>query len=226
MHVRCTLVRVGGSTILVDTGVGHILSPTWFGATGRVLDELRAAGVEPDVIETVVLTHMHDDHVGGTVMTPGAITFPKARHVMHGADIEWLREWAKRDEEVRVVFDSFLAPLEQAGLLMPAEDGQPLAEGVRLRHLPGHTPGHSGVEVRSGGDRLVISGDAFNHPFQFGHPEWFGRSDGEPERAGATRRTLLEECSGSSVLIAPSHFADPFGRARTGEDGRAEWTAL
>jgi len=223
LHVRCTLVRLPGRTILVDTGVGFVFSPSWFGASGRLLEELSAIGVAPAEIDTVVVTHVHDDHIGGTVTADRQIAFPGARHVIQRADFEWEREWAEREEEDRVLFDALLRPLEEAAAIELVEGDRTLAAGVRLRHLPGHTPGHQIVDIEADGRRVVIAGDTFNHPAQIGSPDWFAGSDDNPEQANASRRTLLADVADIDAILAPSHFAVPFGRIETGADGRTVW---
>jgi glyoxylase-like metal-dependent hydrolase (beta-lactamase superfamily II) len=223
LHVRCNLVRLPGRTILVDTGVGFVFSPSWFGASGRLLEELSAIGVDSDEIDTVVVTHVHDDHIGGTVTAERRIAFPNARFVIQRADLEWVREWAEREEEDRVLFDALLRPLEEAGALDLVDGDRTLGAGVRLRYLPGHTPGHQIVDIEADGRRVVISGDTFNHPAQIGSPDWFAGSDDDPERANASRRTLLADVTDTDAILAPSHFAAPFGRIETGTDGRTVW---
>ena len=98
-----------------------------------------------------------------------------------------------------------------------------LAEGVRLRQLPGHTPGHQIVDIEAEGRRVVISGDTFNHPAQIESPDWFADSDDDHERANASRRTLLAEVADTGAILAPSHFAQAFGQIETRADGRAAW---
>ena len=70
IHFECYLLRSPGNTILVDTGAGTMATNpgtvTAFagGTDGRLLAELRSAGVEPEDVDTVFLTHLHPDHVG------------------------------------------------------------------------------------------------------------------------------------------------------------------
>lgn len=223
LHDRCTLLRALGRTILVDTGVGHLVAPEWFGATSQLSDELAAVNVQPSDIDTVVITHVHDDHIGGTVTAAREPAFPNARHLVHGADLDWQRDWAVREEEDRVIYETLLLPLEHAGLLEAVKGDIEIAEGIRLRHAPGHTPGHQMVEVGGAGGRALISGDAFNHPVQISEPSWYGNSDDDPDMATSVRRALLDEIAGGDVLMAPSHFAEPFGRVEPGPDGRPHW---
>jgi glyoxylase-like metal-dependent hydrolase (beta-lactamase superfamily II) len=69
----CFLVRARDRVVLVDTGVGGpgVPGATWIGTPGRLPEELAAAGVDPDEIDLVVLTHLHLDHVGWNLAWDG-----------------------------------------------------------------------------------------------------------------------------------------------------------
>lgn len=226
LHVRCTLIRLPGRTILVDTGVGHLVAPAWFGASGKLAGGLGAAGVQPEEIDTVVITHVHDDHIGGTVTGAGAPAFPNARFVLQRADLEWQRSFADVDEDDRVIYATLLGPLEDAGMIDVVDGDTELAPNVHLRLAPGHTPGHQMVAVSGRDSGLLVSGDLFNHPMQIAHPEWFGRSDDDPEMANAARRALVQELAGiATTMVAPSHFAQAFGRIERGGGG-SRWISI
>ena len=231
LRIRAWLVRHPAGVLLVDTGIGRSGAPgvEWFGVPGTLLDALRETGTPPDAIDTVLLTHVHDDHIGGTVAFDDhqvpAPAFPNARYVLQAADREWQRELARTDEEDRVIDSLLLRPLEAAGVLDVIEGDQRLAEGLEAHLAPGHTPGHQVVRIHSEDRRAIISADAFNHPLQVGHPDWPSGSDDVPADAAMTRRALLAEAlSHPGTTIAPTHFTDSFGHIRSGADGVAAWT--
>lgn len=234
LWIRAWLIRHPGGVILVDTGIGRAGAPgpAWFGAPGLVPDALRETGTPPDAVDTVVLTHVHDDHIGGTVVfEPGddgpvpVPAFPSARYVLQRADLEWERRAAGEDEEDAVIWRRLLAPLEDAGLLDPIEGDHELAEGIQAHLAPGHTPGHQVVRIASAGHRAIVTADAFNHPAQLAHPDWPSGSDALPAQAAASRRALLAELvSHPGTTVAPTHFAESFGEVASGRDGLAGWT--
>ena len=216
--------------MLVDTGVGRrgAPGPEWFGAEGAVLDELHETGTQPDAIDTVVLTHVHDDHVGGTVAFDDEQqprpAFPRARYLLQRADREWQSELACEDED-DVAIDSLLRqPLERSGQLQLLDGDLDLADGIQLHHAPGHSPGHQVVRLRSKGSRAIVTADAFNHPIQVSHPDWLAATDAVPARAAMTRRALLAELlSYAGTVVAATHLTEAFGIVRSGPDSLAAW---
>jgi glyoxylase-like metal-dependent hydrolase (beta-lactamase superfamily II) len=228
LHVRCALIRIGDRRMLVDTGVGHEAAPAfaWVGIPGRMQEELATAGVRPTEVDTVVLTHVHDDHIGGTVTPQGAPAFPNARYVLQRADRDQQLRWAAEDEEDRAIWETLLAPLVAGGRLELVDGETSLNDGITLVPAPGHTPGHQMVELRGGGTRLLISADTVNHPMQLAHPTWASASDSDPEMATRTRVAVIDQLIGSETVLAPSHFDEAFGHVVADEDGRATWEPL
>jgi glyoxylase-like metal-dependent hydrolase (beta-lactamase superfamily II) len=187
---------------------------------GALPGELAAAGIEPAEVELVVITHVHDDHLGWNVEPgTGAPLFANARYVIHPADVELMS--SSEDPEDHEISAALLTPLERAGVLELASDGQVLTPELTLAHAPGHTPGHQIVLVDSEGERAIVSGDLVNHPAQLLQPGLNGMSDFEPELAAATRAAFLDRIDREGRLVAPAHFAEPF--LRISRDGD-RWT--
>jgi len=229
LRIRAWLVRHPRGVILVDTGVGQpgAPGPEWMGAAGDLPHALREAGAEPESIDTVVISHVHDDHIGGTVRFEGETpvpAFPNARHIVQRADLEWQREAARESEEDETIWRTLLAPLEAAGLIDAVDGDTDLVEGIQLHHLPGHTPGHQVVRLHSEPDRAIIGADIFNHPAQISHPDWFAETDADHALAAASRRAMLAElASHPGTVFAPAHLAEAFGEVRNGPDGLTGW---
>lgn len=223
LHVHCYVVRSAGRTILVDTGVGPLGAPAtgWFGGPGRLPEELAEAGVEPAEIDPVVITHLHDDHIGWNVGADGAPRFPNARYVIPAADWSEYRDPA--DPEDLAIAEQLLRPVEASGALDLVEGEAVITEEVLAFHTPGHTPGHQSVLVRSGDHQLLLSGDLTNHPAQLHHPAWSAGSDADPDLARDTRIRVLERVEREGIAYATGHFAEPFGRIERDGDGWS-WT--
>jgi glyoxylase-like metal-dependent hydrolase (beta-lactamase superfamily II) len=161
---------------------------------GRLPEELAAAGTAPDEIDVVVITHVHSDHVSGTVLG-GKPAFPNARHVLQRAEVEW----ASGATRERV-----LGPL---GERVHVVDGDAeVLPGIRVIHTPGHTPGHQVVRV---GD-LVLTGDLVLHAVQLANPAVTYLYDDDAEHAAATRMALLDEIRAAGGTIGTAHLPEPF----------------
>src|SRR4051812_40139084 len=110
--VNAFLIHSGGRLALVDTGSGTYLLPT----AGKVLANIKAAGIDPAKIDTVILTHMHPDHSAGLAdRTTGQRFFPNAELVMHEREPEhWFDDANMAKGTDREKRDFFQAGREQA----------------------------------------------------------------------------------------------------------------
>ena len=213
LHVHCFVLRSGGRTVLVDTGIGPESAPAfaWTATRGRLPEELGAAGVSPGDVDEVLVTHIHDDHLGWNV-SEGTTSplFANARYVVHEAD--WAMMADAADEEDREIFASVLEPLERSGVLVRSRDRSAITDELTLVHAPGHTPGHQVVVIDSIGARALIAGDLVNHPVQLLQPGVNGSSDMAPSLAATTRATWLDRIGREGRLVCPAHLPDAFGR--------------
>jgi glyoxylase-like metal-dependent hydrolase (beta-lactamase superfamily II) len=188
---------------------------------------LAESGIAPGDVDVVVITHVHDDHIGGTVTADGEPAFPNARYMINRIDLDWLEALAQETDEDRAVWDMFLAPLASRGVLQAIDGAHEVAPGIRTRHLPGHTPGHQVVHVEDGEASLLLSGDAINHPAQLQEPGLATGPDEDAETAAAARRILIDELLDTNRVLAPTHFAEPFGHVVSdGTVGRISWVPL
>ncbi|GAP37846.1 MBL fold metallo-hydrolase [Piscinibacter sakaiensis] len=196
--------------ILMDTGNGEFGGPT----SGRLLANLAQAGIAPESIDTVLISHFHGDHINGLRRRDGGWVFPKAQVMVPAA--EWgfwmddARMAAAPDamkgafQNVRRVF----GPV--ADKLRRFEPGSELVSGVKALPAPGHTPGHTLFEVTGRERRFVYLADLSNIPALFvRQPEWSVQFDMDAELARQTRRRVLEEVAESKALVGGYHFPFP-----------------
>jgi glyoxylase-like metal-dependent hydrolase (beta-lactamase superfamily II) len=221
----CFVVRARDQVVLVDTGVGGpgVPGATWIGTPGRLPEELAAAGVDPEEIDLVVLTHLHLDHVGWNLAWDGdrpRPRFPRARYLVQRAD--WELFGSRGDENDHEAFDRCVAPLQDLGVAELLDGDRVLDRQLTLLHTPGHTPGSQSLLVASGDDAVLLWGDVANHPAQIGEPDWGPGSDVQPEVARQTRRRLLDRIETEAMRLAPAHFPEPFGTVIR-VDGARRW---
>lgn len=225
LHVHCFVVRSGGRTFLVDTGVGPSSAPAfaWSRTPGRLLDEMAAEGIDPAEIELVVITHVHDDHVGWNVGEGGTPAFANARYLVHSAD--WSMMVNAEDEEDREIFATVLSPLLAADVLQLSDGPVPLTDELTVEHAPGHTPGHQVLTIDADGRRALIAGDLVNHPAQLLQAALAGASDIDAAQANATRTLWLERIVREERLVCPAHLPEAFGLF-VAENDRHGWVPV
>jgi glyoxylase-like metal-dependent hydrolase (beta-lactamase superfamily II) len=218
LHFHCYLLRAEGRTILFDAGIGPASAPAfaWSRTEGRLLQELSEAGVGPADVDQVLISHVHDDHIGWVSTADGVPRFPNARYVVNAADIEALRNGELEDPDI---FERTLAPLERAGVLDASEERMRVGASLELVRAAGHTPGHQVLVIDDGGARAILSADTTNHPALVEDPSWSGESDSDPDLAATVRAELLHLAERDARIWISTHFADPFVRIVT-EDGR------
>ena len=187
-----------GRTILVDTASGE-LTDGWEGAQAGLVAALEAARVDPDRIDTVLLTHLDFDHAGG-IAEGARPAFPQARVLAARAAVEWAQDADDpAAEAVRVV--------AAAGLLEAVDPGDAIAPGLVLVDAPGHRIGHSLLRF---GDAAFLA-DVVHHPAHVVRPELDREFDSDVAQALATRRRVLAEEADAGRRVACSHIAG-FGR--------------
>lgn len=216
----CLLIETGGQLVLVDSGAGDSLGP----AAGKLHESLPAAGISPDDVDLVLLTHAHPDHVGWLADEDGRPVFANARHLMLREEWEF---WSDPDVLAGVpdVFSTCirrnLLPIADRFDLLDGEED--VAPGIRMVPAAGHTPGHAAVVVSSADDELLYISDAAIHQIHLEHPDWHPVYDLDPERALGTKRELFDRAADRGSLVLAFHF-EPFpslGRVTRAADGWA-----
>lgn len=209
ISVNCFVIHSAGRVALVDTGCGSSMGDK----LGLLPRHLQAAGVDIDTIDTVILTHMHPDHSNGLTSVNGERNFPNAEVVISETDVKhWHDDAAMSIASERHRERFFLAAREQ---IKPYHNRRRDAKGevfpgVNAVPLPGHTPGHTGYMIASGGGTLMIWGDIVHIPdVQSRHPEVTVEPDSDPTAAVATRRRILEMTARDKMPIAGMHAHFP-----------------
>ncbi|SAL01578.1 Beta-lactamase-like protein [Caballeronia arationis] len=212
LTVNTWVLRVAGKTILVDTGIGNH-KPRPFSALFDRLDtpwlaRLSRAGVAPEDVDFVLLTHLHADHVGwNTRLEAGrwVPTFPNARHVFARAEREFYETPASANR--RMIFDDSVLPVIEAGLADEIRpDGGDYLPGIRFHPTLGHSAGHMSIEVDSGGAQALFTGDVWHHPVQVFEPGCSSVFCADGERAASSRRWIMEHALDTHAMLFTPHF--------------------
>lgn len=215
--LNCLLVETPAGRVLVETGIGErvdektramrVYEGPW------IVEALETAGVLPETINLVAMSHLHFDHAGGLLRADGSRAFPFARIVAQKA--EW--EVALGDNPRLVA--SYVQPELQLVRDWGAEgwvDGErELLPGVSVIPTGGHSAGHQAVVVRGGGDggrTLAFFGDLFMRPWG-ANPRWVTSFDDFPLDSVLRKAELFRQAVEEDWLVVLSHErTHPIGR--------------
>jgi glyoxylase-like metal-dependent hydrolase (beta-lactamase superfamily II) len=210
------VLNTGGKLALVDTGTSEAAYVSSKGATGQLMTNLAAAGIEAGAIDTVIISHYHGDHINGLLKADKSLAFPNAEilvpaneHQFYMDDGNMSRAAKGRVEDVfknvrRVISGEVLKRLRTY------EWDKDVIPGVLAVGTPGHTPGHTSHVVSSGSSKVYVQADVTHAPFLFArNPGWHAYYDQDAVMAEATRRKVYDMLSAEKMLVQGFHYPFP-----------------
>ncbi|MGW6203943.1 MBL fold metallo-hydrolase [Streptomyces sp. NPDC055089] len=226
LRFRAYAIRGDNGVTVVDAGIGPADSPaaSWAPVPGVLPESLAAAGIAPADVDTVVLTHLHTDHVGWAVVTEAAVPsasgtadgvpspgsaagrrpyFPNAEYLLQRAEFEAI------DALNPQLRQALTDPLAAAGRLRLL-DGDTQMRAGRAVATPGHTPGHQSVLVADGRERVLVTGDLLVHALQLIHPGLAYAHEIDPAAARQSRERMLRRGTATTLHVATPHLTEPF----------------
>jgi glyoxylase-like metal-dependent hydrolase (beta-lactamase superfamily II) len=229
-HFNVLLFNTGKDLILIDSGVGSGLG----GNAGRLLAGLQQAGLTPDQITAVVLTHAHFDHFGGLLTAESKPVFTKAQHFVAAEEWDFWNGKKPDLSGVKAVPDAaaqktFIEGAQKhfqtlKSQFVKVKAGTKLPDGLALELAPGHTPGHVVVRFQSGTESLLHIADLAHHPLiSFAQPDWTFAYDSHPAQARQTRRQIFAGAAAQGTRVIGYHMPFPgLGKIRAAGSGY-EW---
>ena len=213
------IVNMGDKLVLFDTGMGT--SKAFGPTTGRQQKSMAEAGIKPEDIDAVVLSHAHVDHIGGIVDANGKVLFPNAQFYMAQSDFDFWTDEGKlggATKDFVVHARKNLLPVRDR--LVFFKDGQEFLPGVQAMAAPGHTVGHHMFMVTSDGKSFAFLGDLTHHAvLLLEKPLMEFSYDTDPKQAAQSRVKMLTMLAANKTPVMSYHFAWPgYGHvAKTGE---------
>ena len=220
--INAFVINTGKRLILVDTGAG----PLFGRAGGHLLENLRSAGIKPQDISLVLLTHIHADHSGG-VEYRGKPAFPDATVRVEQKDVDfWLNpenigEVEKSQQHTFAESERSLRPVIDAGRLKPFTAPADIIPGIEAIPAAGHTPGSVVYRISRGGQTMMMWGDIIHaKAVQMPDPDVAIHFDVNQQQAIATRERILSLVSQEGDWVAAAHIAFPgFGHVKAEGNG-------
>jgi len=211
------LAQGHGHSVLFDTGTGKNLLP-----------QLQAAGIKPEDIDAVFITHMHGDHIGG-LLADGKATLPRAtiyiaeKEKAYWTDPQMMAQAEKKDgfllaQKMLAVYGDRVHTFAPGTLEM---GGTAILPGIAAIAAYGHTPGHSMFLLKDGPNKLLFWGDLTHAmAIQMPVPTVALVYDVDAKEAVATRLKVLKYVSDQRLPVDGMHIPDPaIGSVRAQGEG-------
>lgn len=211
LPVNCLYVQTEKNNVLIDTGEGPGVNVT----TGKLLDNLKTAGIKNTEIDTVIISHAHIDHLGGNTDVKGNSFYPHAHFFMYKVEWDyWLpRLNLKPGEELPG--ETMHLPVIRRNIFsikdryVTVDDTKDIVPGFRYLPVPGHTPGNASVIISSGDKQLLFTGDLLHEIAEFSKPDMWAKWDFNPEESIRTRIEVLNRAVETRALVFICHFPFP-----------------
>ena len=204
------MVNTGNQLVLIDTGLGAF--KMMGNDSGRLLSNLKAAGINPSDVDAVLLTHAHGDHCFGLLAADGSRVFPNAQVHITQADYDFWTDEAKVSHpeigQFVAATRKHLLPIRDRMVFI--KDGQEVAPGIEAIAAPGHTVGHAAFMITSQGHSICNIGDlAHHHVISVETPRKAFGYDTDGKQGVASRLKAFEMLTALRIPLIAYHFPWP-----------------
>lgn len=237
MSVHTWVLKTPRHTILIDPGVGNDKHRPYTPAFDHLrlpfLAQLAEAGVKPEAVDFVLMTHLHVDHVGwNTRLVDGrwVPTFPNARYVFSQKEYAYYQaptNHTDRNKTSVIIQQDSVIPVMEAGLAELINiDGGEFIDGLSFKSTPGHSIDHASIALSSRGEHALFAGDLLHHPIQVRYPAWNSLFDAFADQARASRLWALEYAVEDQAILFTSHFPESAAGTVLRERDKFAWRYL
>jgi glyoxylase-like metal-dependent hydrolase (beta-lactamase superfamily II) len=205
--------KIGGRLVLFDTGAGGF--PVYGPKSGQLSQSMIAAGLDPKDVKTIVITHLHGDHIYGLMdKNTGAQIYPNAEIIVPEAELKWWTQPGVDAMQLGRTREGLAQRIRETlatwkNLRSVASDAE-VIPGVRAVPTPGHSPAHTAYVLSSKDKQLFVTADVSLLPALFArNPEWQVNLDQDPAMAAETRKKIFERAIADKAMITGTHWMLP-----------------
>jgi glyoxylase-like metal-dependent hydrolase (beta-lactamase superfamily II) len=209
------VINTGSKLVAIDTGTGEANFERSKGVGGQYHGNLKAAGIDRNAIDVVIISHFHGDHINGLITPDKKPSFPNAEIMVPAAEWKYFMDDGEMSRQttdrMKGVFAGARNVFDALGRkVTPYEPGKELAPGITSVASNGHTPGHNSHIVASGSSKVFVQADVTNHPALFvRNPGWHAFFDQDAKMAEETRRKLYDMLVAEKMMVQGFHYPFP-----------------
>ena len=210
------VVNTGSKLVLIDTGTGEAAFNQSKGATGQLLANMAAAGIDTKAIDAVIISHYHGDHVNGLLRADNSLAFPNAEILVPAQEHKFWMDDGERSRAPKGRMEGLFTNNRRvfSGEVMKRlrtyESDKEVVPGITAVATPGHSWAHTSHLVASGSAKVFVQADVTHVPFLFArNPGWHAFYDQDGAQAETTRRRIYDMLSAERMLVQGFHYPFP-----------------
>jgi glyoxylase-like metal-dependent hydrolase (beta-lactamase superfamily II) len=214
--MRCLLIEDGNRLILVDNGLGDkqdekFFSHYYLNGDDTLAKSLAKHGFHANDITDVILTHLHFDHCGGSIVREGDKLVPAFKNATYWSNEQhWLWATQPNDREKASFLKENILPIEQSGQLkfLPiSEHGTTpfdCFDNISIRCAYGHTDAMMLPQINLNGQTIVFMADLLPSPAHIPIP-YVMAYDMFPMKTLAEKKAFLQEAEANNYILFFEH---------------------
>ena len=209
------VVNTSDKLVVIDTGTGEAAYERSKGVTGQFQTNLKAAGIDRNAVDMVIISHFHGDHINGLITPDKKLAYPNAEILVPAGDWKFFMDDGEMSratgDRMKGVFAGARNVFDAIGRkVTPYEPGKEIAPGITAVATHGHTPGHTSHIIASGNGKVYVQADVTHVPYvHVRNPGWHAFYDQDPSMAEATRRKVYDMLAAEKMMVQGFHYPFP-----------------
>ena len=163
--MRCLLIEDGDRLILIDNGMGEKQDARFFShyylhGDDSLDKSLTRHGFSKSDITDVLLTHLHFDHCGGSIIREEDKLVPAFKNAVYWSnEMHWEEAVNPNAREKASFLKENILPIKESGQLKFITDKDTLTDAISVRFVSGHTTAMMIPHIRYKEKTIVFMAD-------------------------------------------------------------------